>query len=87
MMPASVLLRYGICICISKYLKLDNMPNKICTCILFTCATSGEGPVYACSAPELAPDFCGVPVAPSLVFCVVFDLSLFDHCNVSPLIC
>ena len=54
------------------------MPNKICTCNLFTCATSGEGTAYACGAPELAPGFCGVPVAPSLVFCVVFYRSLFD---------
>ena len=43
----------------------------------FTCATSGEGTAYACSASELTPGWCGVRFAPSLVFCVVFYSSLF----------
>ena len=39
--------------------------------------TSGTGTVNPPGAPELIPDFNGVRVARSLVFCVVFCRSLF----------
>ena len=38
---------------------------------------SGAGTAYTSGAPGFTPSFCGVRVARSLVFCVVFCRSLF----------
>jgi hypothetical protein len=38
---------------------------------------SGAGTAYPSRTPEIIPGFCGVRVARSLVFCVVFCRSLF----------
>ena len=40
-------------------------------------ATSGAGTAFSSAVPEFTPDFSGVCVARSLVFCVVFCKSLF----------
>jgi hypothetical protein len=49
-----------------------------------TGATSRVGTAYPVGALGTTPDFCGVSVAQSLVFCVVFCISLFvfseEHC-------
>jgi len=34
--------------------------------------TRGAGTAYSTGTPEFTPDFNGVCIAPSLVFCVVF---------------
>ena len=41
-----------------------------------SCNNNEAGTVYPSGAPEFIPGFCGVRVARSLVFCVVFNISL-----------
>jgi len=54
-----------------------------------TGVTSGAGTVYPFGSPEFTLGFCGVCIARSLVFCVVFCRSLFvpfsfGHCIIGP---
>ena len=50
--------------------------HRVCYKSKTTGAGRGTGAAYPSGAHELIPDFSGVRVAQSLVFCVVFCISL-----------
>jgi hypothetical protein len=58
---------------ISSFVTYHRFCNKSST----TGATFGAGTAYPSGVPEFIPCFCGVRVARSLVFCVMFCRSLF----------
>ena len=49
----------------------------VCRKSITTDATSGAGTAYPSEEPKFSPDFSGVRVTRSLVFCVMFCTSLF----------
>ena len=57
---------------------------QVCNKSKTTSSISGARTAYPSGAHKLTPGFCGVRVAQSLVFCVVFCTSLFVLCYVCP---
>ena len=55
--------------------------HRVCRKSITTGATSGAGTAYTSEEPKFSPDFSGVRVTRSLVFCVIFVHPCLSFCN------